>query len=150
MILFLPFSVFTLLKTVINKVTFSDADMLNDIVEYVHNRIVVDPKSSVVYLYRGGNGLLGCFHNSVVYHSAPFYKYLMKMYENSNFLRQLYTITVKWFAVTAFTLYGLVVSMYLSFLTFFFIVCVTLLFIKKFKGVDLMIANILQTCDLIF
>ncbi|QEU58009.1 Asi2 [Kluyveromyces lactis] len=150
MVLFLPFSLFTVLKTVINQVTFSDTDVFTEVIDYVHNRQVVDPTSSIVYLYRNGAGLLGCFHNSAVYHSAPCFKYLMKIYENPNVLRQLYTIYIKWYTVTVYLGYGIFVSSYLSFVTFFFVVCVTLLFIKKFKGVDVIIANILQTCNLVF
>ncbi|CDO96608.1 unnamed protein product [Kluyveromyces dobzhanskii CBS 2104] len=150
MVLFLPFSLFTILKTVINQVTFSDTDVFTEVFDYVHNRQVVDPNSSIVYLYRNGAGLLGCFHNAAVYHSAPCFKYLMKLYENPNVLRQIYTISIKWYTVTVYLAYGIFMSSYLSFISFFFVVCVTLVLIKKLKGVDVIISNILQTCNLVF
>ena len=77
MVLFLPFSLFTIFKALLCEVTFSQSDILTELADYIHNRIVVDTESSTVYLYRSGMGLLGKFHNSVVYHSAPCFKLAM-------------------------------------------------------------------------
>lgn len=150
MVLLLPFSLFTILKTLISEVTFSDNDIFVQFIDYVQNRQVVDAYSDTVFLYKSGMGLLGMFHNSIVFNSASIFKDLMRKFNNADIIRKIYTLLVKSLTFALYLGYALATSTYVCFASFFFTVCVILICIRRYKSMGLLIKYLFENSPGVF
>lgn len=169
MIVLFPFSFYNILRSGFSSVTLSENDFIAEIMVYLkYGKVISDPilniihnrsydKSSVPISLLGYSddaamGLLGKFHNIIVYYSSPIGKKLIRFASSSNasgkygILVQGYELWVKISVIMTYLLYGLTGTIYLALSGFFFIFCLALTIIRRYRSVHkLLVANIVLT-----
>ncbi|KAG0668834.1 hypothetical protein C6P45_004317 [Maudiozyma exigua] len=182
MIVLFPFSFYNILRSGFSSVTLSENDFIAEIMIYLkYGRVLSDsmlnriynrtydkniPISLLGYSDDAAMGLLGKFHNIIVYYSSPIGKKLINFASNSstgtttstttflitaaskhgNVLVRGYEIWVKISVIMTYLLYGLTGTMYLALSGFFFIFCLALTIIRRYRSVQkLLVANIVLT-----
>ncbi|CAR21612.1 Asi2p [Lachancea thermotolerans CBS 6340] len=149
MVLF-PFSVYNVLKILLTEVTFSNSDFVTDIASYCKFSSILSEDGRSVILFKSGFGLLGKFHNIIVYYSAPLFAWLSSNSSVSSFVMRTYTLVVKFTAVVLYTLYGVSASTYVCFATFFFSLCLLMTCFRRYKGVAKIVGQLYRTTSGIF
>ncbi|CUS22344.1 LAQU0S05e03268g1_1 [Lachancea quebecensis] len=149
MVLF-PFSVYNVLKILLTEVTFSNSDFVTDIAAYCKFSSILSEDGKSVVLFKSGFGLLGKFHNIIVYYSAPLFAWLSSNSSVSSLVTRAYTLAVKITAVMLYALYGVSASTYVCFATFFFSLCLLMTCFRRYKGVAKILGQLYRTTNGVF
>lgn len=143
MVFLFPFSFYNILRSGFSSITLSENDFLAEILVYLkYSRIVsenANPLMLLGYNDDGTMGLLGKFHNILVFYSSPIIKFILKLDFAKTFLIKTYEITVKFTIISFYLLYGFSGTIYLGLSSFFFIFCLALTIIRRYKNVQQMI-----------
>ncbi|EDO18317.1 hypothetical protein Kpol_1039p68 [Vanderwaltozyma polyspora DSM 70294] len=164
LLLLFPFSMYNILRSGFSSMTFSENDFIQDMLVYIrHIRIFSDDGASFMIYKEGSLGLLGKFHNIVVFYSSPLMK---QMYHEiittangatssgtgDNFvhilkwiLLQSYKMWVKGTTVMIYFMYGFGGTVYLFAAGFFFLLCFTIATVRRYKGMHQMIGQSLDS-----
>ena len=124
MVMLFPFSIYNLIKSGFNCITFSESDFLWDILFYFRfvgptlvptnmNIRITDEEDIVTF------GLLGTFHNVVIYYTEPLLRRIVR-FHNHKWLIRMYSIMVKIVTACLYLTYGLSGTTYLLLASFFF------------------------------
>ena len=149
MILF-PFSAYNLLKILLAEVTFSNNDFVYEIAAYCKFSSILSEDGRSVILFKNGYGLLGKFHNIIVYYSAPTFAWVSSRTRASYFISRTYTLAVKFVAVVLYMIYGISASTYLCFATFFFSLCLLMTCLRRYKGAAKIITQLYHNTNGVF
>ena len=150
LLLLFPLSLYTILRSGFNVMTFSEEDFLKEIVNYFkYIRIFSDDGKSLMVYKEGKIGLLGKFHNIIVFYSSPMVKKLFQLAQKRELLLNIaiaiYKPIVKVTTITAYLTYGLGGTVYLIAAGFFFMLCLALSVMRRYKGVHQMITKSLDS-----
>lgn len=178
MIVLFPFSFYNILRSGFSSVTLSENDFIAEIMIYLkYGKVISNPILDIVSGRTSNNnnnnvpitllgysddavvGLLGKFHNIIVYYSSPIGKKIINFASdyNSNsqspgkfsFLVIGYEIWVKISVIMTYLVYGLTGTIYLALSGFFFIFCLALTIIRRYRSVQkLLVSNIVLTTSL--
>ncbi|CEP61847.1 Asi2p LALA0_S04e02058g [Lachancea lanzarotensis] len=145
MVFLFPFSVYNVLKILLTEVTFSNSDFVADIASYCHySRILSDDGTSVVF-FKAGFGLLGKFHNIIVYYSAPVFVWASSKAVVGAWVLKAYVSLIKTAAVTIYMAYGIGTSVYVCFATFFFALCFLMTSFRRYKDIARIMGHLYRT-----
>ncbi|SMN19052.1 similar to Saccharomyces cerevisiae YNL159C ASI2 Integral inner nuclear membrane protein [Maudiozyma saulgeensis] len=151
MVILFPFSLYNILRSGFSTVTLSENDFIAEIMIYMkYSNVVSYPielnkKVLLGYNDDGAMGLLGKFHNIIVYYSSPIGKKIMnfEIIKIRNIMILIYEILVKLNVVSIYLIYGLSGTTYLALSGFFFIFCLALTIIRRYRSVQrLLVTNL--------
>ncbi|SCU85464.1 LADA_0D07646g1_1 [Lachancea dasiensis] len=149
MVLF-PFSLYNVLRILLTEVTFSNNDFIVDIATYCRLSNILSSDGKSVVFFRSGFGLLGKFHNIIVFYSAPIFVWITSKSANGFWITRAYTTLIKSIAVTLYMLYGVGTSAYVSFASFFFALCLLMTGFRRYKGVAKIMGQIYRSTTGVF
>ncbi|SCU95940.1 LANO_0E11936g1_1 [Lachancea nothofagi CBS 11611] len=144
MILF-PFSVYNVLKILLTEVTFSDNDFIAEIANYCRYSNVLSEDGKSVVFFKSGFGLLGKFHNIIVYNSAPMVRWASTKATIGPWIIKIYASAIKMTTVLLYTAYGVGTSTYVCFATFFFTLCLLMTGFRRYKGIVRIMGHLYRT-----
>ncbi|SCU87831.1 LAFA_0E09076g1_1 [Lachancea sp. 'fantastica'] len=145
MVFLFPFSVYNVLKILLTEVTFSNNDFVTDIASYCHySRILSDDGTSVVF-FKSGFGLLGKFHNIIVYYSAPVFVWASSKAVLGVWALKAYVSFIKTTSVAIYMAYGIGTSVYVCFATFFFALCFLMTSFRRYKDIARIMGHLYRT-----
>ncbi|CAB4254332.1 similar to Saccharomyces cerevisiae YNL159C ASI2 Integral inner nuclear membrane protein [Maudiozyma barnettii] len=155
MVILFPFSLYNILRSGFSTVTLSENDFVAEIMIYMrYSSVVSHPigESGMLLGYNdnGVMGLLGKFHNIIVYYSSPIGKKLMKlsMIRIRTIMIEIYELMVKLIVISIYLIYGLSGTTYLALSGFFFIFCLALTIIRRYRSVQrLLVTNLVLIPD---
>ncbi|GMM54566.1 Asi2 protein [Maudiozyma humilis] len=155
MVVLFPFSFYNLLRSAFSAVTLSEHDFVAEVAVYLGERVVsrtAESAAPVVLLgYAEGSplGLLGKFHNIAVHYSAPLLRRALHTVTSQDsptrtYILYAYTGVIKALVVGAYCAYGLGGTAYLVLAGFFFVFCLALTVVRRYRGVQqLLVATLL-------
>lgn len=140
-----PFSVYNILRSGFNSMTFSENDFIIEIVGYWKFAKIFGSNGTTLIAYKdtGKLGLLGKFHNIIVFYSSPMIKFIMKS-ANSNeskmdwlklMFSKIFELFVKVSTILIYLIYGVSGTIYMVTAGFFFVLCLLFTVIRRYKGV---------------
>lgn len=151
-VLLFPFSLYNVLRSGFSIITLSENDFLSEVVTYCrHVKIFGDDGKSLLVYGESNLGLLGKFHNIVVFYTSPLARYLAQWVPIApdHLIRQIYVkfyqYLVKCSTVSIYLTYGVCGTVYLAMAGFFFAVCIAITLIRRYKSVHRMVAGSLET-----
>lgn len=146
-----PFSVYNILKSGFNSMTFSENDFIVEIVGYWKFAKIFGSGGTTLIAYKdtGKLGLLGKFHNIIVFYSSPIIQHIMKNRDGNephlNWLRLIFSkvfeLFVKISTILIYLTYGVSGTIYMVTAGFFFILCLLFTVIRRYKGVHRMLVS---------
>ncbi|SCV02924.1 LAME_0H06304g1_1 [Lachancea meyersii CBS 8951] len=145
MVFLFPFSVYNVLKILLAEVTFSNSDFVADIATYCHYSNILSEDGRSVVFFKSGFGLLGKFHNIIVYYSAPLFVWASSKAALGTWVIKAYVSLIKTTAVTLYTVYGVGTSVYVCFATFFFALCLLMTGFRRYKGAARIMGHLYRT-----
>lgn len=146
-----PFSVYNILRSGFNSMTFSENDFIIEIVGYWKFAKIFGSGGTTLIAYKdtGKLGLLGKFHNIIVFYSSPVIKHIMKSRDgnepNLNWIRLMFAkafeLFVKVSTILIYLAYGVSGTVYMVTAGFFFVLCLLFTVIRRYKGVHRMLVS---------
>lgn len=168
--LLFPFSLYNVLRSGFSTMTFSERDFTREILTYWHAIDTVDvislikPSTPETIDSAAGLGLLGKFHNIIVYYSLPIGEILLraivkidKAYPDITdytvrigIYRMILSFLFKWYkkgikisTVVVYLTYGIGGTTYLMIAGFFFSLCVGLTVVRRYKSTQQILSGLL-------
>lgn len=150
-LLLFPFSLYNILRSGFSVITLSENDFLTEIVAYCrYVKIFGDDGKSLLVYGEGNLGLLGKFHNIVVFYTAPIAQFIARRVPSPDaFLRhsaiKCYQFMVKCCTVVVYVTYGIGGTVYLAMAGSFFAICFAITLARRYKSIHRMVAGSLET-----
>ncbi|EJS41997.1 asi2p [Saccharomyces arboricola H-6] len=155
-----PFSVYNILRSGFNSMTFSENDFIIEIVGYWKFAKIFGSGATTLIAYKdtGKLGLLGKFHNIIVFYSSPMIRHIMKDANDDEtkfkwlklMFSKLFELFVKTSTILVYLAYGVSGTIYMVTAGFFFILCLLFTIIRRYKGVHRMIVSQRMTGPSVF
>ncbi|KAL3232446.1 Protein ASI2 [Nakaseomyces bracarensis] len=167
--LLFPFSLYNVLRSGFSTMTFSERDFTREILTYWYAIDTVDvislikPSTPETVDSAAGLGLLGKFHNIIVYYSLPIGEQLLRAIVNIDksypdikdytfrigIYRMLLSFLFKWYkkgikigTVVVYLTYGIGGTTYLMIAGFFFSLCVGLTVVRRYKSTQQILSGL--------
>ncbi|AQZ12762.1 ASI2 (YNL159C) [Zygosaccharomyces parabailii] len=150
-LLLFPFSLYNILRSGFSVITLSENDFLTEIVAYCrYVKVFGDDGKSLLVYGEGKLGLLGKFHNIVVFYSSPIAQCIARFLPSPDaVLRQsamkAYRFMVKFCTVAMYMTYGIGGTVYLAMAGSFFAICFAITLARRYKSIHRMVAGSLET-----
>ncbi|CAI4049765.1 hypothetical protein SKDZ_14G1640 [Saccharomyces kudriavzevii ZP591] len=146
-----PFSVYNILRSGFNSMTFSENDFIIEIVGYWKFAKIFGSSGTTLIAYKdtGKLGLLGKFHNIIVFYSSPMIKYIMKSAGDNEskvgwlklMFSKIFEVFVKISTILIYLAYGVSGTIYMVTAGFFFVLCLLFTIVRRYKGVHRMLVS---------
>ncbi|CAI4035955.1 hypothetical protein SMKI_14G1650 [Saccharomyces mikatae IFO 1815] len=146
-----PFSMYNILRSGFNSMTFSENDFIVEIVGYWKFAKIFGSGGTTLIAYKDTSklGLLGKFHNIIVFYSSPMVKHIMKNGDGKEFklnwlklmFSRIFELFVKISTILIYLAYGVSGTIYMVTAGFFFILCLLFTVIRRYKGVHRMLVS---------
>ncbi|CCE63685.1 hypothetical protein TPHA_0F02030 [Tetrapisispora phaffii CBS 4417] len=160
-LLLFPFSLYNILKSGFSIMTFSENDFVQEMLYYLSDVQVFSENYKSLLIYKEINlGLLGKFHNIMIYYSSPLITTVMSFLKrhahkvftnkaiNMNFkilIMNVYSKSIKMITLTMYFIYGFGGTIYLLAAGFFFLLCFTISVVRRYKGVHRIISKSVES-----
>lgn len=149
LLMFFPFSMYNILKSGFHSMTYSQNDFISEILAYYKYVKVFNDEGQIMLILSKKGGLLGKFHNVVLYQMTPMInfilKYSIRLSNPVNItVHEILKFIVKFFTITIYVFYGLGGTIYISGAGFFFTLCFIIIAIKRYDNIRKIIVRGLE------